>query len=74
MFDWLMIGTLDSTGLTMNFGFMPYGQLWRRHRREFWQCFHHNACAKYWPVQRAVAHEFLGLLLKDPLKFKEYIR
>ncbi|PIL29134.1 hypothetical protein GSI_09183 [Ganoderma sinense ZZ0214-1] len=39
------------SGSSLNFGFMPYGQWWRRHRRAFWQYFHRNAVGQYQQTQ-----------------------
>ncbi|KAI0697621.1 cytochrome P450 [Cerioporus squamosus] len=65
---------IELSGSSLNFGFMPYGQWWRRHRRAFWQHFNPGAAAAHWPAQRAVAHLFLGKLLRDPSRLREHIR
>ncbi|KAI0667746.1 cytochrome P450 [Trametes maxima] len=65
---------LPLAGQAYNFAFMGYGQSWRRHRRAFWQHFHPGVVQDYWPVQRAVTHNFLGKLLDRPHEFKDLIR
>ncbi|RDX45842.1 cytochrome P450 [Lentinus brumalis] len=65
---------LELTGADVNFGFMPNGPWWRRHRRAFWQYFHPGTVEGYRPVQRAAAHGFLFRLLKDPANVKDHIR
>ena len=67
------VGTLSS-GHDISLAFMPYNQWWRRHRRAFWQYFNHDMTVKYQPVQRAVTHEFLGMLLEDPSQLIDYIQ
>jgi len=57
-----------------NFGLIPYGQWWRRHRRVFHEHFHPNAIRKYQPVQAREAHAFIKRLLESPKKFKQHIR
>ena len=66
--------TTSSLGQDANFGFMPYGQKWRRYRRHFWQHFTARAIEQYRPVQRAVAHEFLARLLENPSRIRNHIR
>ncbi|RDX45824.1 cytochrome P450 [Lentinus brumalis] len=65
---------IELSGSSLNFGFMPYGQRWRRHRRAFWQHFNQGAAVAYWPAQRASAHQFLWKLLRDASRFREHIR
>ncbi|KAM5532989.1 hypothetical protein V8D89_013331 [Ganoderma adspersum] len=68
------VPVIELLGQDANFGFMPYGQKWRRYRRHFWQHFTARAIEQYRPVQRAVAHEFLARLLENPSKIRDHIR
>ncbi|KAI0330487.1 cytochrome P450, partial [Cubamyces sp. BRFM 1775] len=62
------------TGQQFNLGFMPYGSWWRRHRRAFWQQFHPGVVQNYWPVQRAVVHDFLAKALHKPTEARALVR
>ena len=64
----------DRIGWEFDFGFMPYGQHWRRHRRLFWQHFHPGVISKYNAVQQDVSRAFLGKLLTSPERLEEHIR
>ena len=55
-------------------GLMPYGQMWRRHRRLFHEYFHRNAVTKYQPIQRQEVQTFLCRLLVTPDDFLHHIR
>ncbi|KAI0763594.1 cytochrome P450 [Trametes elegans] len=61
-------------GQGFNLGFMPYGQVWRRHRRAFWQHFHPSAVRQYQPIHRAVTRRFLAGLLARPAELKALIQ
>ncbi|OSD07441.1 cytochrome P450 [Trametes coccinea BRFM310] len=61
-------------GQECNFGFMRYGEWWRRHRRALWRQFHPDAARKYWPTQRAITHKFLAKLLERPTDCQALIR
>ncbi|RPD61602.1 CyP450 monooxygenase [Lentinus tigrinus ALCF2SS1-6] len=65
---------IELTGADVSFGFMPYGNWWRRHRRAFWQHFRPQAIAKYYPAQRTMVVRFLERLLQDPVRFEAHIR
>ncbi|RPD61608.1 cytochrome P450 [Lentinus tigrinus ALCF2SS1-7] len=65
---------LELTGESLNFGFMPYGRWWSRHRRAFWQHFDRDATIASGPIQRDMTHKFLERLLKDPSNLKEHMR
>ncbi|KAI0697644.1 cytochrome P450 [Cerioporus squamosus] len=65
---------IELSGSKLNFGFLPHGQWWRRHRRAFWQHFNGKVSIAYRPAQRDVAHQFLGKLLRDPSRLSEHIR
>ncbi len=64
----------SSTGADMSFGFMPYGNWWRRHRRAFWQHFRPQAVVNHYPAQQPMATRFLAKLLEDPSRFQGHIR
>ncbi|RPD62686.1 CyP450 monooxygenase [Lentinus tigrinus ALCF2SS1-7] len=64
----------DLIGWDFDFGFMPYGQYWRRHRRLFWQHFHPGVISKYNAIQGDVSRAFLGKLLTCPERLEEHIR
>ncbi|TFK83547.1 cytochrome P450 [Polyporus arcularius HHB13444] len=64
----------DLIGWEFDFGFMPYGQYWRRHRRLFWQHFHPGVISKYNAVQQEVSRAFLSKLLTSPGRLEEHIR
>ncbi|KAH9889919.1 cytochrome P450 [Cubamyces lactineus] len=54
---------ISLAGQAFNFAFLPYGRLWRTHRRMFWQYFNPGKMTSYWPVQREVTRKFLVKLL-----------
>ncbi|KAI1794923.1 cytochrome P450 [Ganoderma leucocontextum] len=64
----------DLIGWEWNFGFMTYGQDWRRYRRLFWQHFHPGVISKYHGVQRDESRQFLCQLLSTPERLEEHIR
>ena len=53
---------------------MPYGPLWRRHRKLFQEHFHRNVVSKYQPIQRQETQAFLRRLLVTPDNFFYHIR
>ena len=57
-----------------NLGFMPYGSLWRRHRKSFHDSFSINAVSKYQHIQRREVHAFLRRLLDTPDDFLHHVR
>ncbi|KAI9058131.1 cytochrome P450 [Trametes sanguinea] len=65
---------ISLAGQAYNFGFMPYGQWWRRHRRMFWQQFHPGVVSRYWPIQKSRTPDFLVKLLEQPTSCQELIR
>ncbi|KAF9458364.1 cytochrome P450 [Collybia nuda] len=65
---------LGLMGWEVNFGFLPYGSWWRRHRRAFHQHFHGGVVHKYYPVQLAEGHALLRRLLVTPENFMHHIR
>jgi hypothetical protein len=60
--------------LSISMSRMPYGLLWRKHRKSFHEYFHRNAVAKYQPVQRQEVLAFLRRLLVTPDNFLHNIR
>lgn len=63
-----------SIGNSAALSVMPYGQLWRDHRRAFWQIFHPGATRQYRDAQRTVLHTFLRKLLVSPENLREHLR
>ncbi|EDR10167.1 uncharacterized protein LACBIDRAFT_248655 [Laccaria bicolor S238N-H82] len=53
---------------------MPYGTMWRRHRRAFHEHFHTNAVHKYLPTQAKESQALLCRLLTTPQNFMHHIR
>ncbi|KAF9457683.1 cytochrome P450 [Collybia nuda] len=53
-------------GWDFNFGFMPYGDHWRRHRRLMHQNFHPSAATRFRPHELKATHNLLQRLLDDP--------
>ncbi|KIJ94934.1 hypothetical protein K443DRAFT_11723 [Laccaria amethystina LaAM-08-1] len=53
---------------------MPYGIMWRRHRRAFHEHFHANTVHRYLPIQVKETQAFLRRLLKTPQNFMHHIR
>ncbi|EJF63527.1 cytochrome P450 [Dichomitus squalens LYAD-421 SS1] len=64
----------DLIGWEWDFGFMAYGQTWRKHRRLFWQHFHPGVISKYHGIQVDVSHRFLSKLYTSPERLEEHIR
>ncbi|KAM5536769.1 hypothetical protein V8D89_009487 [Ganoderma adspersum] len=64
----------ELSGSSLNFGFMPYGQWWRRHRRAFWQQFHPNPVRQYQHTQESITQVFLQMLLENPSRLKQLLR
>ncbi|KAF5327469.1 hypothetical protein D9619_004649 [Psilocybe cf. subviscida] len=61
-------------GCDYNFGLMPYGPWWRRHRRLFIEHFNESVLWKYLPLQAKETRAFLNRLLQSPEKFMDHIR
>lgn len=64
----------DSIGNSAALSVMPYGQLWRDHRRAFWQIFRPGATQQYRDAQRTILHKFLQKLLVSPDNLKKHLR
>ena len=56
-----------------NFAFMPYGEVWRTHRRMFSRHFNSTTVAKYQPVQKEAVTYFLRALLDSPDRHREHL-
>ncbi|KAH9929088.1 cytochrome P450, partial [Epithele typhae] len=65
---------IELTGSDFNFGFMPYGQRWRAHRRAFWNYMHRDACRAYQDIQRGAAHLCLDKILSDPANLRKHLK
>ncbi|EDR09884.1 uncharacterized protein LACBIDRAFT_189858 [Laccaria bicolor S238N-H82] len=65
---------LELMGWTFSVVRMPYGTMWRRHRRAFHEHFHVNAVQKYIPIQTKEIQVFLNRLLMTPENFIHHIR
>ncbi|KAG6899467.1 hypothetical protein C0993_010110 [Termitomyces sp. T159_Od127] len=57
---------LELMGWDFLTGFMPYGELWREHRRLVHQSFHPNAALRFRPQELKASRGLLRRLLKDP--------
>jgi cytochrome P450 len=64
----------DRMGWTFSVVRMPYGTMWRRHRRAIHEHFHVNAVQKYIPIQTKETQAFLHRLLITPENFIHHIR
>ncbi|KAI0712386.1 cytochrome P450 [Earliella scabrosa] len=56
-----------------SFGFMPYNDVWRHHRRMFTRHFNASAVSRYLPVQKEALHRVLRALLDDPKRHREHL-
>lgn len=56
-------------GFDWHFGFMRYGDWWRRHRKVFHQKFHPTAATEYHPIQTRLTR-YVILVLKMFIKHK----
>ncbi|KAJ8475189.1 hypothetical protein ONZ51_g6728 [Trametes cubensis] len=62
------------SGWEWTFVLMPYGQEWRRRRKEMHQFIHPNAVAQYQPLQQRETVKFLNRLLNQPEDFLHHVR
>ncbi|KAI0752864.1 cytochrome P450 [Daedaleopsis nitida] len=65
---------IQLTGGELNFGHLPYGQSWRRHRRAFTQHFNQGAVTQYQPFIRTMAHKLLAEVHKDPSRLQDHLQ
>ncbi|TFK25351.1 cytochrome P450 [Coprinopsis marcescibilis] len=61
-------------GWTFNFGFMNYGDYWRKHRRIFHQSFHPAAARQFHPHISKATRKMLNRFLEDPGDMMEILR
>lgn len=57
-----------------NFGFLPYGETWRKTRRVFHSQMHTNAAPKFQTVQKRQARAFLKQLLENQTELAVSVR
>lgn len=65
---------LTSMGHEWNFGFMPYGETWRKHRRMFVSKFGPANVHVYNPIQERASGQLLEKLLNTPEDFLDHLR
>ncbi|TFK25339.1 cytochrome P450 [Coprinopsis marcescibilis] len=61
-------------GWTFNFGFMDYGNYWRKHRRIFHHSFHPTAARQFHPHISRATKKMLNRFLEDPSDMMEILR
>ncbi|KAF8880411.1 cytochrome P450 [Infundibulicybe gibba] len=66
-----MLELMDWSGFT---SLLPYGDLWRRHRRVLEQSFKKDAAAQYEAIQTSKTHQMLKSLLEDPANLYTHTR
>ncbi|KAI5119371.1 hypothetical protein M0805_001047 [Coniferiporia weirii] len=64
----------DVMGLNWNFGLMPYGDVWRKHRRLFVSMFGPSNAHVFDPVQEYASARLLERMLMKPDDFLDHIR
>ncbi|THH08956.1 hypothetical protein EW145_g2353 [Phellinidium pouzarii] len=64
----------DILGLNWIFALMPYGNIWRKHRRLFVSMFGPSDAHIFNPVQEHASTRLLERLLKKPEDFRDHIR
>nr|BAL05094.1 cytochrome P450 [Phanerodontia chrysosporium] len=70
----VMLNELSGWAEERNFGFMRYGDGWRRQRRLFQQHFRRKAVAQYHAIQSKSVHSLLNALLDRPERFIANLR
>lgn len=66
---------LSSLGWTdVNSVILPYGELWRRHRRLLHELFRPEAAARYQEIQTKKIHDTLRGILDTPENFMMHVR
>ncbi|PFH46033.1 hypothetical protein AMATHDRAFT_77844 [Amanita thiersii Skay4041] len=68
-----MVMVMELMGWEHNFAFMPYGSLWRRHRRAFHDQFHAGVVDKYASIQLRGMRGFLHNLFIAPEQLHSHI-
>ncbi|TFK90539.1 O-methylsterigmatocystin oxidoreductase [Polyporus arcularius HHB13444] len=72
--DRLVTPVVRLTGIDWLIGLMPYGPVWRAHRRALWQHIRPAVVPTYHPVQRTVTRMFLLDLFHKPEDLKQHVR
>ncbi|THU84951.1 cytochrome P450 [Dendrothele bispora CBS 962.96] len=65
---------VDLSGWCWNFGFFPYSESWRAHRRTFSRYFMSRKVQEYHPIQRKETLHLLKNLVNDPDNTREHVR
>ncbi|EGO19060.1 hypothetical protein SERLADRAFT_453964 [Serpula lacrymans var. lacrymans S7.9] len=65
---------IDRFGLSFSSVFLPYGDLWRMHRRLFQQSFRNYASLHYRPMQLRKARQLLLQLLSTPESYADHFQ
>ncbi|KAH7929012.1 cytochrome P450 [Leucogyrophana mollusca] len=68
------VATSELFGFDFATFLMPYGDMWRLHRRLFHQVFRQDASLAYRPVQLREAYRLLTLLLGSPKSYDEHLQ
>ncbi|KAG1837779.1 cytochrome P450 [Suillus subalutaceus] len=66
------LATLKPYGLSINFGFIGYGDEWRLCRRLFHQTFRLESALKFYPMQIRRAREMVVNLVDDPQHYYDH--
>ncbi|KAF7978460.1 hypothetical protein HWV62_664 [Athelia sp. TMB] len=66
--------TLSRMGYDRVFAFMPYGPLWRSHRKAFHQEFQPQHASRHHPIEAKATHNLLRHLLTNPQQWFEHAR
>ncbi|KAG1845230.1 cytochrome P450 [Suillus tomentosus] len=66
------LATLEPYGLSIDFGFIAYGDEWRLCRRLFHQTFRPESAAKFRPMQIKRAREIIVNLVDDPENYYDH--
>ncbi|KAG1748494.1 cytochrome P450 [Suillus paluster] len=66
------VATIEPFGFSINFGFMSYGDEWRRCRRLFHQTFRPESAVKFLPMQMKRAREMIVNLIDDPQHYHSH--
>ena len=69
-----MISVHCRMGADFGVSLMPYGELWRKHRKLFHEHLQSSMIPNYIPIQRRKVHDFLHQLLVTPDNFLPHIR
>ncbi|KAJ7167251.1 cytochrome P450 [Mycena crocata] len=64
----------DLVGFVWHFAFMPYGPVWKEHRKVFMQQFQPSQVVFHRPRELEAARVLLQRLLESPTKFERHLR